>query len=403
MSTPSATDNLTSAVQPSITGPAPVPPVGEVPASDVSAARILVVDDEPTNVKIAQKYLRELGYQRCRGLTDPFDAWQEILVSPPDLVLLDVMMPGLTGTDLLERIRSTPQTCPVPVVILTASNDSQTRIRVLEAGATDFLAKPVDPSELAARVRNCLTLKAYHDRLAAYSANLEDAIRRRTAELEASRQDLIHCLARAAEYRDDTTGYHILRVGKYAGLIGRALGMSADQAATLEQAAQLHDVGKIGVPDSILLKPGRLDPEEYQLMQRHVAYGRRILDRVHEDETTAVRDHVSIGAKILEQATSPVLVIAARIALTHHERWDGTGYPLGLAGEDIPLEGRIAAVADVFDALSSRRPYKPPFPVDRCFEMLAEGRGTHFDPRVLDAFLGCRAEVIKVQMAYADL
>ncbi len=248
-------------------------------------------------------------------------------------------------------IRSDPDVSAIPVIILTANDDRATRLEALNRGATDFLQKPVDPSELAARVRNLLMVKAYHDHLRNHSRTLEDAVRARTMELEDSRRDVIRCLARAAEFRDDDTGHHVLRVGRYARLIGAELGLDPAYLEVLESAAQLHDVGKIGIPDAILLKAGPLTPEEVERMRKHCNHGKRIIELRREEEGARWRAHTEIGARILESGHSDVLKLAMRIALTHHERWDGTGYPLGLAGEDIPLEGRITAVADVFDAL----------------------------------------------------
>jgi putative two-component system response regulator len=231
---------------------------------------------------------------------------------------------------------------------------------------------------------------------------LEAAVRQRTAELENSRRDLIHCLARAAEYRDDDTGQHVLRVGRYTRLIGESLGLPEEFIETLEQAALLHDIGKIGVPDSVLLKPGRLTEDEFALMQKHAGFGKRILTSCSLDDEKTLRRHAEVGAHILEVGSSQILDMARTIALTHHERWDGSGYPLGLKGEDIPLVGRITAVADVFDALSSRRTYKKAFPLDECFQIMQESRGSHFDPTVLDAFLSVRDKVVNVQLFFAD-
>jgi putative two-component system response regulator len=211
-----------------------------------------------------------------------------------------------------------------------------------------------------------------------------------------------YCLARAAEYRDNDTGFHVLRVGRYARLIGEELGLSGDLLDLLEHAAQLHDVGKIGVPDAVLLKPDRLTEEEFMLMKKHCGFGKRILRQCSEDEEIQLRSHSEVGAKILDGAASPLLVLARKIALSHHEWWDGSGYPLGLRGEDIPLEGRITAIADVFDALSSKRCYKDAMPVDECFEVMARERGTHFDPTCFDAFMRRRSEVVAVQLRYAD-
>jgi putative two-component system response regulator len=229
------------------------------------------------------------------------------------------------------------------------------------------------------------------------------AVQKRTAELAASREEVILCLARAGEFRDNETGNHVVRVGRFVGVIAHELGYSEDRVKILEQAAQLHDVGKIGIPDEILLKPGRLDPEEYEFMQRHCLFGRKIIERMPASEMDRFRKHSELGARLLNVQSSPVLGVAALIALTHHEWWDGSGYPLGLAGEDIPLEGRMAAVADVYDALSTKRPYKNAIPRKECFAMMEKDRGKHFDPKVLDAFFRRRQEIIQIQIDCADM
>lgn len=370
---------------------------------NADAPSILIIDDEPINIKVITKYLNELGYTRCSGLSDARQAVSQIARETPDLVILDVMMPFVTGIEILGKLRSKPETAHLPVLVLTAAVDRTTRLSVLESGATDFLNKPIDPSELSPRVRNALTLKKFNDSLRHQARDLEVAVRMRTAELEASRQDIIHCLARAAEFRDDDTGHHVLRVGRYAGMIAQAMGLGDEIVEQIRQAAQLHDIGKIGIPDSILLKTGKLEPDEFERMQKHTCIGKRVIERLPQHEWDELRKHVQIGAQILDIPRSPVLQMAARIALTHHEWWNGEGYPIGLAGEDIPLEGRITAVADVFDALSSKRPYKPPFPRERCFQIIAEERGTHFDPAVVDAFFLKRDEIVKIQIELADV
>jgi putative two-component system response regulator len=312
------------------------------------------------------------------------------------------MMPYVSGLDILSEVRNDESIAFIPIVILTAVTDRETRVRAVELGATDFLNKPVDASELVPRVQIVLAVMEYQDRLRNYSQDLETAVRQRTAELEMSRRDLVHCLARAAEYRDDDTGQHVLRVGRYSGLIAEALDIDPAVVDVLEQAALLHDIGKIGIPDAVLLKPGRLTDDEFMMMQKHAGFGKRILTSCSLDEEKMLRRHAEVGAHILEVGSSNILDMARTIALTHHERWDGTGYPLGLKGEDIPLVGRIVAVADVFDALSSRRSYKKAFPLDQCFSVMQEGRGSHFDPTVLDVFISIRENVVAVQLQYAD-
>ena len=364
---------------------------------------IMILDDEPYNVMVVRKYLRDVGYTNLLECTDSSEALQIIAQKKPSLLLLDIMMPKVSGLDILRALRLEEQARRFPVLVLTASADSATKREALDLGAADFLPKPVDPNDLIPRVRNALTTKIYEERLANYAEKLEHDVRIRTAELAASRQEVIHCLARAAEYRDDITGQHVVRVGRYAGIIARELGFSAADVEMLELAAQLHDVGKIGIPDAILNNHGKLDPEQFAVMQRHCSFAKKILTPLGEHEWRTLQTHSQLGSSLLEISSSPILMMAARIAQTHHEWWNGTGYPLGLAGEDIPLEGRITAVADVFDALSSPRTYKAAIPREKCLAIMAEDRGTHFDPRVLDAFFARSKEVVQVQMEYMDL
>jgi putative two-component system response regulator len=371
--------------------------------ADARHARILIVDDEPINVKVASKYLLAAGYANCYSTSSAAEVLPLMVREEPDVVLLDIIMPQFNGLDLLAAIRADAQLAHIPVIMLTAIEDRATKLQALELGATDFLGKPVDPSEMVPRVRNALLIKAHSDQLRNQAANLEQLVKQRTAQLEASRQNVIHCLARAAEFRDDDTGRHVIRVGQYAGVIARGLGWSESAVETIEQAAQLHDVGKIGVPDAILGKPSKLTPQEFELMQRHCGFGKSVFESLTESDATTFRRHAELGERILGGCDSPVLDMAARIALTHHERWDGSGYPIGLAKEDIPIEGRITAVADVFDALSTRRPYKPAFPLEKCFEILREGRGGHFDPTVLDAFFAARDEIVSIQIRHAEV
>lgn len=372
------------------------------PALVVSEPTIMVVDDEPINVKVVRKYLQLEGYGDIVTTSDPAEALNLIRLREPDVVLLDIMMPGVSGLEILQQIRDNHRLADLPVIILTASNDQETKNQALVLGATDFLAKPVSASDLVPRVRNAVMLRAHRNQLRGHAVQLEQLITERTAELLAAQRELIHCLARAADYRDNETGRHVIRVGLYAGLIARELRLDRRLVDLIEQAAPLHDMGKIGVPDAILLKPGKLDPEEMEFMQRHCGFGKRIVETMDDPEAALFRRHTDVGAEILRYSGSPVLKVAARIALTHHERWDGTGYPLGLAGEDIPIEGRVVAVADVFDALSSKRVYKPAMPLEKCFTILEESRGTHFDPTVLDAFFTRKAEIVEVQIRHAD-
>ena len=379
--------------------PAAVP--GLAPG-DTARARVMIVDDEILNIKAVQKYLKMEGFEHFISTTDPGEAVARVKRDRPDVVLLDVVMPDISGLQILQQIRQDAQTAYIPVIILTASEDPRTKQRALELGATDLLEKPVDPSSLLPRVRNALIVKAYQDHLRQHATHLEREVARRTRELEHTRQEVVHCLARAAECRDNETGQHVVRVGRYAGLVAREMGLDEPLCQLIELAAPLHDVGKIGVPDGVLLKPGKLTPEEFDVMQTHTTIGKGVFTNLTEAEANLYHEHPQVGHDIIGEARFDLLRMAGRIALTHHEKWDGNGYPLGLAGEDIPIEGRITAVADVFDALSSKRPYKPAFPREKCFAIMREGRGTHFDPRVLDAFFSCADAIIQVQIDFAD-
>jgi putative two-component system response regulator len=366
-------------------------------------AKIMIVDDEALNIRVVQRHLERAGYRRFVTSEDPRPVVDMILKEMPDVILLDVMMPEVSGLEILRRVREDQRLAYIPTLVCTAFDNVQVKIEALELGATDFLTKPINAAELVVRVRNALVVKAHHDHLKNYARELAEQVQHRTAELAASRLELIHCLARAAEYRDNETGRHVIRVGRYAGIISRRLGLEPEFVELIEHAAPLHDMGKVGIPDMILLKPGTLSPDEFEMMQQHCIYGKRTFEPMSRDEWRMFKSHTFLGEMIMDVRSSPIITMAAKIALTHHEKWDGSGYPMGLAGEDIPLAGRITAVADVFDALSSKRPYKPAFPLDRCFAIMEEGRGTHFDPRVLDAFLAAREDVVEVRMEYIDV
>lgn len=364
--------------------------------------RILTVGEMPIDGTLMTKQLKDLGNQHSSSQGDSRLALADIARYRPDLVILNASMPHACGIQVLKELRANSSTAHLPVLIFTSASDHETQRIALEAGATDFLSNPVNPSELAVRVRNAMMVKKYHDGLRKPTDNLDVAVQMRSAELQSSRQDMIHRLARAAEFRDDNTGNHVLRVGRYASIIARGLGLDSVVVGQIEQAAQLHDIGKIGIPDSILLKRGKLEPNEIARMQKHTFIGKRVIEQPHHQDRDGARNHVKFGASVLDVPRSPVLQMATRIALTHHEWWDGRGYPMGLAGEDIPLEGRITAVADVFDALSSKRPFKPAYPREKCFQMIREERETHFDPQVVDAFLSVRKEIVETQLDLAD-
>lgn len=350
----------------------------------LKSSRILVVDDDEENADIVVHYLKSAGFTDVQTENISTRVLMRLIAEQPSLVLLDVRMPQLNGLELLARIREHGRTQSTPVVFLTASSDAKTKRKALDLGANGFLTKPIDPSELTLCVQNVLGAQAYQAQLLTHSQHLERQVYQRTVELNEARQDIQRCLARAAEFRDDNTGAHIRRVGLYVGITAKYLGFDDVMVGMFNEAAQLHDTGKIAISDDILKKRGKLTEAEFAKMREHCEFGRQILSPT--------------AATFADQQStkSPMLNLASSIALTHHEKWDGSGYPQGLQGEAIPIEGRITAVADVFDALSNPRSYKPAFHWKRCFEILEEGRGSHFDPRVLSAFFDGQDEILRV-------
>ena len=348
---------------------------------------ILIVDDEPINIKVAQKYLKLAGYRRFFTTTDSTRALDLIIETHPDVVLLDIMMPHVSGLQILAKLRGDEQFTDLPVLILTAATDTETKLESLRLGATDFLNKPVDSAELEARLRNVLKVKAHQDHLKNYAWDLELQVAARNAEVMAAHREVIACLAKVSEYRDNETGNHVIRVGRYAEIIAGHLGLGAEVADRIRLAASLHDIGKVAIPDGILLKPGKLDAEEFGHMQRHTELGYQMCEMSYgEDEDSDFFSHTHVGKAIASVGNSPILKMAAAIAQTHHEKWDGSGYPAGLASEEIPIEGRIVAVADVFDALTSERPYKAALSLEKSLAIIRDESGTHFDPAVVEAF-----------------
>jgi len=381
------------------------PTVREAPAGQGMAdARIAIIDDQPLNIRTVKKYLTLLGYRQLFTTNDSTRAIELIEAERPHVVLLDILMPHVDGLQILERLRRMARFVHLPVVILTAVGDRETKLKALKLGATEFLQKPVDPVELESRLRNVLALKAYHDRLEDQAWELEVEVAIRSTELAKAHREVVQCLAIVGEYRDNETGNHTLRVGKYAEIIARTLRLNNEFVGRIRETAPLHDIGKIGIRDSILLKPGRLDACEFEEIKRHCDYGKGVCTSKSPsaDSETDFQAHTKAGAAIASAGSSPILKMAATIAFTHHERWDGTGYPQGLRGEDIPIEGRITAVADVFDALTTERPYKPAFPLEKSLAIMDEMRGTHFDPEVLDAFFAGIDEIIDAYHEHRD-
>ncbi len=333
---------------------------------------VLVADDSPQNIELLS---RVLGQEFRVKVATSGDKALKIVYSdePPDLILLDIMMPDLSGHEVCRRIKANPDRRRIPIIFVTAMSTIEDEALGLSLGAVDYITKPISPPLVQARVRTHLAL---YDQ----SRELERMVAQRTAELVATRQQIIRRLGRAAEFKDNETGNHIIRISHISRLIAQQVGMGPEAVQLLFQTAALHDVGKIGVPDHILLKPGPLD----------------------DDERALVRRHPQIGADIIGKHDNEVLAAARTIALTHHERWDGMGYPQGLQGEQIPVFGRIVAIADVFDALMNKRPYKPACSASQSLAAMAEERGKAFDPALLDAFFQAQFEILRVMDLYAD-
>ena len=340
--------------------------------------KVVIIDDAQMNVTLLQHLVRKLPDCESVCFTDPVAALAWCLANEPDLVLVDYMMPILSGTELVERFRARHP--DVPVLMITANHETALRHEALKIGVTDFLTKPIDNIEFLARAKNMLALRSSHKKLANHAAWLADEVRKATETIVAQERETIFCLSKAAEYRDPETGAHILRMAHYSRHIARQMGLSVAQQDLLLQAAPMHDIGKVGTPDIILLKPGRLNEAEFAIMKRHAV----------------------IGYEILLANSSPLMQVAAEIAHTHHEKFDGSGYPRALVGEAIPLFGRIVAVADVFDALTSERPYKKAWSIEQALVLLHEGKGKHFDPACVDAFLCEWDEVLKIKQRFVD-
>jgi len=341
---------------------------------------VLIVDDSEVNLTLFRALTERLEGVKAHCFLSSSEALAWAGQGLVDVAVVDYMMPAPDGIEFIRRFRQLPGMQEVPVVMVTANDQKSVRYEALEQGASDFLNKPIDKNEFLARMRNMCALRRGQKQLNDRAAWLAEEVRKATQALLERERETIVCLAKAAEYRDPETGAHILRMAYYSTLIAARLGLSeADQQMLLE-ASPMHDVGKVGVPDMILLKPGKLTDAEFSIMKEHAEH----------------------GYEILRTAQSPVLQVAAEIARTHHEKWDGQGYPRGLKGEEIPLFGRIVAVADVFDALTSPRPYKKAWALDEARRFLEEGAGSHFDPDCVAAFLAAWSEVLEIRDRFRD-
>ena len=333
---------------------------------------VLIVDDAPENIDVLKNVLAP--FYKIKVANDGAGAVRIAYSdAPPDLILLDVMMPGMSGHEVCRRLKANPDRRNIPVIFVTSMDGMEDERLGLELGAVDYITKPFNPAIVEARVRTHLAL---YDQ----TRELEQMVAQRTSELTLSRTQIIRRLGRAAEFKDNETGNHVLRMSHYAYLIGTRVGLGEEALKILFDTAPMHDVGKLGIPDNILRKPGKLTPQEWEIMKRHP----------------------DIGAEIIGEHDDDLLGTARIIALTHHEKWDGSGYPRGLSGEDIPLVGRIVALADVFDALLSQRPYKAAFSLEETMCYIHEQAGKHFDPALIPALVAALPEILVIKDTFAD-
>jgi putative two-component system response regulator len=348
--------------------------------AQIRAAKILVVDDLELNIKLLETLLAEAGYQQVYSTVDSRKVAEMYRDIRPDLVLLDLHMPYLNGFQVMEQLREIEHDSYIPVLVLTGLPDQATRLRALESGARDFLSKPFEHIEALTRIRNMIEVRLLHNAAREQNRVLEEKVRERTRELRETQLEIIRRLGRAAEYRDNVTGMHVIRMSQYCARLAREIGWSDRECEMLLYASPMHDIGKIGIPDRILLKEGKLTSEEWEIM----------------------KTHASIGAELLDGSSSPLMQMAMRIALTHHEKWNGTGYPRGLAGEEIPMVGRIVALCDVFDALTSERPYKEAWAIEDVMAEIESQAGAHFDPNLVEVFKRILPDLLDIREHYSD-
>lgn len=359
-------------------GPVVVP--GEEIVRALPDMRALVIDDTRSNLEHMRRVITEIGVRECHAHSDPVTAIAVAETTAFDIIVVDYLMPVLNGLDVIRHLRGQPSHRTVPIVMITGQVSEQVKLAAIEAGATDFLSKSVGRTELMARLRNLVKLSAALHWMNSQASLLEHALSAATHRLLEREEEMILRLSRAVEYRDNDTGGHTFRVAVYSRIIAEELGLPVDTCRSIYLAAPLHDVGKVAISDTILLKPGRLDPDEF----------------------TRIKTHAAIGHEILAGSKSELIQLAAEIAGSHHERWDGSGYPAGLRGRLIPLAARIVAVADVFDALTTVRPYKAAMPIEEALAYIENERGKHFDPICVAAFLAGRQRIEEAARLYAD-
>ena len=342
--------------------------------------QVLIVDDTEINLILFEALIKKMGQCECRTFSNAVEGLVWAQTHDLDLLIVDYMMPELDGLAFIKQFRETPGREVTPILMITANDQKQVRYQALDVGATDFLTKPVDKIEFQARAHNMLALGESRKKLANKAVWLAQEVRKATAEIVQRERDTVVRLCKAAEYRDPETGAHILRMAHYSELIARGLGLPLEAQELLLEAAPMHDIGKVGIADHILLKPGRLTPDEFEIMKQHAIF----------------------GYEILKGSSSRVLQAGAEIARAHHEKFDGSGYPNGLKGEGIPIFSRIVAVADVFDALTSERPYKKAWPLEQACEFLKAHSGSHFDPTCVTSFFAHWDQVLEIRDRFQD-
>ena len=343
-------------------------------------AKILIVDDEQGNIHVLERMLNAVGYHNITSTTDSRSTPDLYQTMHPDLILLDIKMPGFSGFDVMNALKPLETESYLPILVLTAQLDTETRLKAIRAGAKDFVNKPFIMEEMLARINNLLEVRMLHNSVHGEKKSLETQVKASSQELHQYQVEIIHRLARAAEYRDNETGMHVIRISKLCERLARGLGLSDHECHLIRHASPMHDIGKIGIPDNILLKPGRLTAEEWAVM----------------------KTHADIGALILSGSESEFLQMAEIIAGSHHERWEGSGYPKGLKGEEIPLVSRIVTVCDVFDALLSDRPYKKSWSIENTVAEMENQSGKLFDPHVLRVFTILLPEMIAITEQFSD-
>lgn len=349
--------------------------------NNIFTGNILIVDDQIVNVKLLEKILKRAGFENIFSTTDSRQAVNLYLQHNIDALLLDIRMPHLDGFEVMEKLQSVVKNDYLPILVLTAELTSETRNKSLSNGAKDFITKPFDRTEVLQRIKNIIEVRLLHKQITEQNKILDEKVKKRTQELEDSQLEIIQRLGLAAEYKDNETGNHVLRMSKFSQLLGKTIGFSDKDAEILLHATSMHDIGKIGIPDNIFLKPGKLDAEEWEIM----------------------KTHVTIGAEVLANGKSAILKLAHVVILTHHEKWDGSGYPNGLIAEGIPIPGRICAISDVFDALTSTRPYKKPWSIEDAMALIKEESGKHFDPHLVTIFELILPEILSIRARYMDI